>query len=177
MKHLTEEDLAGLFDTPIFRAIGEVADQLGLHCYAVGGYVRDLFLDRPSKDIDCVVVDPRCSTSADSQLTLNSQLSISNDGPGIRVAKALGKRLGQGAHVSVFRNFGTAQVKWKDQEVEFVGARRESYSRDSRKPIVEDGSLEDDLDRRDFTINALAYCLTSEGLVDGKRLVDRFGGL
>jgi len=178
MKHLTEEDLAGLFDTPIFRAIGEVADQLGLHCYAVGGYVRDLFLDRPSKDIDCVVVDPRCSTSADSQLlTLNSQLSTSNDGPGIRVAKALGKRLGKGAHVSVFRNFGTAQVKWKDQEVEFVGARRESYNRDSRKPIVEDGTLEDDLDRRDFTINALAYCLTSEGLVDGKRLIDRFGGL
>ena len=178
MKHLTEEDLASLFDTPIFRAIGEVADQLGLHCYAVGGYVRDLFLDRPSKDIDCVVVDPRCSTSADSQLlTLNSQLSTSNDGPGIRVAKALGKRLGKGAHVSVFRNFGTAQVKWKDQEVEFVGARRESYNRDSRKPIVEDGTLEDDLDRRDFTINALAYCLTSEGLVDGKRLIDRFGGL
>ena len=171
MKHLTEEDLAGLFDTPKFRAIGEVADQLGLHCYAVGGYVRDLFLDRPSKDIDCVVVDPRCSTSADSQL------STPTEGPGIRVAKALGKRLGKGAHVSVFRNFGTAQVKWKDQEVEFVGARRESYSRDSRKPIVEDGSLEDDLDRRDFTINALAYCLTSEGLVDGKRLIDRFGGL
>ena len=171
MKHLTEEDLAGLFDTPIFRAIGEVADQLGLRCYAVGGYVRDLFLDRSSKDIDCVVVDPRCSTSADSQP------STLNEGPGIRVAKALGKRLGKGAHVSVFRNFGTAQVKWKDQEVEFVGARRESYSRDSRKPIVEDGTLNDDLDRRDFTINALAYCLTSEGLVDGKRLVDRFNGL
>ena len=93
------------------------------------------------------------------------------------MAKALGKKLGRGAHVSVFRNFGTAQVKWKDQEVEFVGARRESYSRDSRKPIVEDGTLEVDLDRRDFTINALAYCLTSEGLVDGKRLIDRFGGI
>ena len=144
MKHLTEEDLAGLFDTPIFRAIGEVADQLGLHCYAVGGYVRDLFLERPSKDIDCVVVDPRWSTSTEFQL------STHNEGPGIRVAQALGKRLGRGAHVSVFRNFGTAQVKWKDQEVEFVGARRESYSRDSRKPIVEGGSLEDDLDRRDF---------------------------
>jgi poly(A) polymerase len=129
----------------------------------VGGYVRDLFLERPSKDIDCVVVDP--------QAILNA------DGPGIRLAKALGKKLGRGAHVSVFRNFGTAQVKWKDQEIEFVGARRESYSHDSRKPIVEDGTLEDDLDRRDFTINALAYCLTSEGLVDGKRLIDRFGGL
>ena len=164
MKHLTEEELAHLFNTPMFQAIGEVADQLGLHCYAVGGYVRDLFLDRPSKDIDCVVVDPQQDTSF-------------VDGPGIRVAQALGKRLGRGAYVSVFRNFGTAQVKWKGQEVEFVGARRESYSRDSRKPIVEDGTLEDDLDRRDFTINALAYCLTSEGLVDGKRLVDRFGGL
>ena len=164
MKHLTEEDLSHLFDTPMFHAIGEVADQLGFHCYAVGGYVRDLFLERPSKDIDCVVVDPRRDVSA-------------VDGPGIRVAQALGKRLGRGAHVSVFRNFGTAQVKWKGQEVEFVGARKESYSRDSRKPIGEDGTLEDDLDRRDFTINALAYCLTSEGLLDGKRLIDRFDGL
>ncbi|MBR4644500.1 MAG: HD domain-containing protein [Bacteroidaceae bacterium] len=164
MKHLTEEELAQLFSTPMFQAIGEVADQLGFHCYAVGGYVRDLFLERPSKDIDCVVVDPQQDTSV-------------ADGPGIRVAQALGKRLGRGAHVSVFRNFGTAQVKWNGQEVEFVGARRESYSHDSRKPIVEDGTLEDDLDRRDFTINALAYCLTSQGLVDGKRLVDRFGGL
>ena len=167
MRHLTEEELAHLFNTPIFRAIGEVADQLGLHCYAVGGYVRDLFLERPSKDIDCVVVKASNSPSQGGE----------DDGPGIRVAKALGKKLGNGAHVSVFRNFGTAQVKWKDLEVEFVGARRESYSHDSRKPIVEDGTLEDDLDRRDFTINALAYCLTSEGLVDGKRLVDRFGGL
>ena len=170
MKHLTEEDLSRLFDTPLFRAIGEVADQLGFHCYAVGGYVRDLFLERPSKDIDCVVVDPNCPQKQGANCK-------EQDGPGIRVAKALGKKLGRGAHVSVFRNFGTAQVKWKDQEIEFVGARRESYSRDSRKPIVEDGTLEDDLDRRDFTINALAYCLTSEGLVDGKRLVDRFGGL
>ena len=177
MKHLTEEDLSRLFDTPMFRAIGEVADQLGLHCYAVGGYVRDLFLERPSKDIDCVVVDPHCATVNSQLSTVNCQLSTPTDGPGIRVAKALGKKLGRGAHVSIFRNFGTAQVKWQGQEIEFVGARRESYSHDSRKPIVEDGTLEDDLDRRDFTINALAYCLTSEGLVDGKRLVDRFGGL
>jgi len=170
MKHFTEEDLSHLFDTPMFHAIGEVADQLGFHCYAVGGYVRDLFLERPSKDIDCVVVDP--------QAMFNGQCSMVNgDGPGIRVANALGKRLGRGAHVSVFRNFGTAQVKWKGQEVEFVGARRESYTHDSRKPIVEDGTLEDDLDRRDFTINALAYCLTSEGLIEGKRLIDRFNGL
>ena len=167
MKFLTEEELAHLFCTPMFQAIGEVADELGLHCYAVGGYVRDLFLERPSKDIDCVVVDVSPVPSQGGE----------KEGPGIRVAQALGKRLGRGAHVSVFRNFGTAQVKWKGQEVEFVGARRESYSHDSRKPIVEDGTLEDDLDRRDFTINALAYCLTSEGLVDGKRLIDRFGGL
>ena len=170
MKHLTEEELAHLFNTPMFQAIGEVADQLGLHCYAVGGYVRDLFLERPSKDIDCVVVDPQ-------EIVNGKSTNGRCEGPGIRVAQALGKRLGRGAHVSVFRNFGTAQVKWKGQEVEFVGARRESYSHDSRKPIVEDGTLEDDLDRRDFTINALAYCLTSKGLVDGKRLVDRFGGL
>lgn len=170
MKHLTEEELSCLFDTPMFHAIGEAADQLGLQCYAVGGYVRDLFLERPSKDIDCVVVDPQEIENCKSS-------DRKCDGPGIRVAEALGKRLGKGAHVSIFRNFGTAQVKWKGQEVEFVGARRESYSRDSRKPIVEDGTLEEDLDRRDFTINALAYCLTSEGLVDGKRLVDRFGGL
>jgi poly(A) polymerase len=184
MKHLTEEELAHLFSTPMFKAIGEVADQQGFHCYAVGGYVRDLFLERLSKDIDCVVVDPRtmfndqCSTPEGSRTKCANEVATFNDvGPGIRVAQALGKRLGRGAHVSIFRNFGTAQVKWKGQEVEFVGARRESYSRDSRKPIVEDGTLEDDLDRRDFTINTLAYCLTSEGLVDGKRLVDRFGGL
>lgn len=170
MKHLTEEELSRLFDTPMFRAIGEEADQLGLHCYAVGGYVRDLFLERPSKDIDCVVVDPHKNVNCKSS-------DGKSDGPGIRLAEALGKRLGKGAHVSVFRNFGTAQVKWKGQEVEFVGARRESYSHDSRKPIVEDGTLEDDLDRRDFTINALAYCLTSEGLFEGKRLIDRFDGL
>ena len=162
MRHLTEEDLSHLFDTPLFRAIGEVADQLGLHCYAVGGYVRDLFLERPSKDIDCVVVDPKATVTC--QLSpVNCHLSTVTDGPGIRLAKALGKKLGRGAHVSVFRNFGTAQVKWKDQEIEFVGARRESYSHDSRKPIVEDGTLEDDLDRRDFTINALAYCLRETG--------------
>ena len=106
MRHLTEEELTHLFRTPVFQAIGEVADQLGLHCYAVGGYVRDLFLERPSKDIDCVVVDPKAM--------FNVQCSMFNDdGPGIRVAKALGKKLGRGAHVSVFRNFGTAQVKWK----------------------------------------------------------------
>lgn len=155
MQHHTDEDLSRLLDKPMFHRISETADELGLECYVVGGYVRDLFLGRPSKDIDCVVVGEAPT-------------------PGIRLAKALGRRLGRGANVSVFRNFGTAQVKWHGQEVEFVGARRESYSHDSRKPIVEDGTLEDDLDRRDFTINALAIQL------NGNRfgtLIDRFDGL
>lgn len=151
MRHLTEADLAQLLDAPIFHQIGEAADSLGMECYVVGGYVRDLYLERPSKDIDCLVV-----------------------GSGIRVAEQLATRLGRGAHISVFRNFGTAQLKYKGQEVEFVGARRESYSRGSRKPIVEDGTLDDDLDRRDFTINALAVCLNSARYGE---LVDRFDGL
>lgn len=140
-----------MLDTPIFHQIGEVADHLGMECYVVGGYVRDLFLERPSKDIDCLVV-----------------------GSGIQVAEELAKRLGRGAHISVFRNFGTAQVKNKGQEIEFVGARKESYSHASRKPIVEDGTLDDDLDRRDFTINALAVCLNRERY---GQLVDNFNGL
>ncbi|MDD5971022.1 MAG: HD domain-containing protein [Paraprevotella sp.] len=151
MKHLTDAELAQLLDTPIFHQIGEVADHLGMECYVVGGFVRDLFLERPSKDIDCLVV-----------------------GSGIQVAEELTKRLGRGAHISVFRNFGTAQVKYKGQEIEFVGARKESYSHDSRKPIVEDGTLDDDLDRRDFTINALAVCLNRERY---GQLVDNFNGL
>ena len=151
MRHLTDADLAQLLDAPIFHQIGEAADSLGMECYVVGGYVRDLYLERPSKDIDCLVV-----------------------GSGIRVAEQLATRLGHGAHISVFRNFGTAQLKYKGQEVEFVGARRESYSRGSRKPIVEDGTLDDDLDRRDFTINALAVCLNSARYGE---LVDRFDGL
>ena len=117
----------------------------------VGGYVRDLFLERPSNDIDVVVV-----------------------GSGIQVASALKQKLGRKAHLSVFRNFGTAQVKYRDIEVEFVGARKESYNRDSRKPIVEDGTLEDDQNRRDFTINALAVCLNSERFGE---LVDPFDGV
>ena len=151
MRHLTDADLAQLLDAPIFHQIGEAADSLGMECYVVGGHVRDLYLERPSKDIDCLVV-----------------------GSGIRVAEQLATRLGRGAHISVFRNFGTAQLKYKGQEVEFVGARRESYSRGSRKPIVEDGTLDDDLDRRDFTINALAVCLNSARYGE---LVDRFDGL
>ena len=140
-----------LLSADIFRQIGQTADRLGVECYVVGGYVRDLFLERPSKDIDCLVV-----------------------GSGIELARALGNQLGKGAHVSVFRNFGTAQLKYKGVEVEFVGARKESYSHNSRKPIVEDGTLEDDLDRRDFTINALAVCLNHPRFGE---LVDRFDGL
>lgn len=107
MIELTQEELKQQFSEPIFGQIAETADTLGLECYVVGGYVRDIFLQRPSKDIDVVVV-----------------------GSGIEMAEALGKRLGRGAHVSVFKNFGTAQVKYKATEVEFVGARRESYQRD-----------------------------------------------
>ena len=151
MIELTQEDLRKCLDKPIFRQISQVADGLGLECYVVGGYVRDLFLQRPSKDIDVVVV-----------------------GSGIRMAEALAEKLGKGAHVSVFRNFGTAQLKWRDTEVEIVGARRESYTHDSRKPVVEDGTLEDDQNRRDFTINALAICLNQARYGE---LVDPFGGL
>ena len=166
MRHLSNDDLSKLLDKPMFRRISEMADELGLECYVVGGYVRDLFLERPSKDIDCVVVDP--------SLAEGNNENIENVGPGIRLAKALGRKLGRGANVSVFKNFGTAQVKWHGEEVEFVGARRESYARNSRKPIVEDGTLEDDLDRRDFTINALAIQLNSQHFGE---LIDRFDGL
>ena len=151
MRNLSKEELIQLLDKNIFHLIGETADEMGLECYVVGGYVRDLFLERPSKDIDVVVV-----------------------GSGIALAEALGARLGRGAHVSVFRNFGTAQVKYHGTEVEFVGARRESYSHDSRKPIVEDGTLEDDQNRRDFTINALAVCLNKARFGE---LVDPFDGV
>ena len=166
MRQLTDADLAQILDTPMFHRIGQIADEMGVECYVVGGYVRDLFLDRPSKDIDCVVVRSQLVRDADAEEGLVT--------PGIALARRLGKELGRGANVSVFKNFGTAQVKWHGQEVEFVGARRESYNRGSRKPVVEDGTLEDDLDRRDFTINALAVQLN-----EGKfgHLVDRFDGL
>jgi len=138
MKFLSDADLARLLNKDIFHRISSAADSLNLECYVVGGYVRDLFLERTSPDIDIVVV-----------------------GSGIKVANALCKSLGPKARISVFRNFGTAQVKYKGMEIEFVGARKESYSHNSRKPIVEDGTLEDDQNRRDFTINALAVCLNA----------------
>ena len=151
MRRLTRADLTELLDKRIFHLIGDTADELGLECYVVGGYVRDLFLERPSKDIDVVVV-----------------------GSGIKLAEALGSKLGRGAHISVFRNFGTAQLKYHGEEVEFVGARKESYSHDSRKPVVENGTLEDDQNRRDFTINALAVCLNRARFGE---LVDPFDGV
>ena len=151
MIELTQEELKERLSDKIFHQISETADELGVECYVVGGYVRDIFLERPSKDIDVVVV-----------------------GSGIALAEALAKRLGKRAHLSVFKNFGTAQVKFHHTEVEFVGARRESYQRDSRKPIVEDGTLEDDQNRRDFTINALAICLNKARFGE---LVDPFGGM
>ena len=151
MKQYSDEELAVLLDKTIFHQISDVADKLGMECYVVGGYVRDIFLERPSNDIDIVVV-----------------------GSGIQVASALKQTLGKKAHLSVFRNFGTAQVKFCGMEVEFVGARKESYSHDSRKPVVEDGTLEDDQNRRDFTINAMAICLNNDRFGE---LVDPFGGL
>jgi putative nucleotidyltransferase with HDIG domain len=155
MKLYSDEELAGILDQDIFHQISQAADRLGLECYVVGGYVRDIFLERPSNDIDVVVV-----------------------GSGISVAEELKRMVGRKAHLSVFKNFGTAQVKFREKgveyEVEFVGARKESYSHDSRKPIVEDGTLEDDQNRRDFTINAMAICLNKDRFGE---LVDPFNGL
>ena len=151
MRILTDSQLAQILDQDIFHKISEAADSLHLECYVVGGYVRDLFLERPSNDIDVVVV-----------------------GSGIEVASRLKAILGRKAHLSVFRNFGTAQVKCGPLEVEFVGARKESYSHDSRKPHVEDGTLEDDQNRRDFTINAMAVCLNHDRF---GQLVDPFDGV
>ena len=144
-------DLKDKFSGNIFATISQVADEMQLECYAIGGYVRDIFLHRPSKDIDIVTV-----------------------GKGIELAEAIARKLGKGAKLSVFKNFGTAQIKYKDLEIEFVGARKESYQRDSRKPIVEDGTLEDDQNRRDFTINALAVCLNKNRFGE---LLDPFNGL
>lgn len=138
-------------DNEIFHLIGDVADELGREAYVVGGYVRDIFLKRCSTDIDFVTI-----------------------GSGIEMAQKVSERLGKKSHLSVFATYGTAQVKWKNLELEFVGARRESYSRDSRNPIVEDGTLDDDQKRRDFTINAMAICVNSSRFGE---LVDPFNGI
>lgn len=149
--YLDQEKIERYFSGKIFDIISETADSMNLECYAIGGYVRDIFLYRPSKDIDVVTV-----------------------GKGIDLARAVADKLGKGTKLSVFHNFGTAQIKYKNIEVEFVGARRESYERGSRKPFVEDGTLEDDQNRRDFTINALAVCLNKQRFGE---LLDPFGGL
>ena len=139
----------GFLDHKIFSIVSEVAAEKGVRAFVIGGYVRDCFLGRPSKDIDIVV-----------------------EGSGIEIAEAVGERVH--SNVSVFKNFGTAMLRYKGIEVEFVGARKESYNRNSRKPVVEDGTLEDDQLRRDFTINAMAFSLQKE---DFGALVDPFGGI
>ena len=235
MKLYSDEELAEILDQEIFRQISAAADRLGVECYVVGGYVRDIFLERPSNDIDVVVVGKPHPQPPSPTGEKPHPLAPSPTGEGekrvsvgIAVAKELKRMLGRRAHLSVFKNFGTAQVKvsrgrlkveglkvegggrtpegqeqisfnpppstlhqsGQEQisfnpqpstlnpndflEVEFVGARRESYSHDSRKPIVEDGTLEDDQNRRDFTINAMAICLNKERFGE---LVDPFNGL
>ncbi|MBR6195508.1 MAG: HD domain-containing protein [Prevotella sp.] len=169
MKLYSDEELAEILDQEIFHQISAAADGLGVECYVVGGYVRDIFLERPSNDIDVVVVGKPHPLAPSPTGEGEKHVSV-----GIAVAKELKRMLGRKAHLSVFKNFGTAQVKMGDEEVEFVGARRESYSHDSRKPIVEDGTLEDDQNRRDFTINAMAICLNRDRFGE---LVDPFNGL
>ncbi len=136
---------------PVFGIISEEADRLGQSCFVIGGFVRDLFLHRQSEDIDIVTL-----------------------GSGIELARKVAGRLGSGTPVNVFKTFGTAMIKWGHLDIEFVGARKESYHRDSRKPVVEDGTLEDDQKRRDFTINALAICLNHDRLGE---LADPFDGV
>lgn len=144
-------NISSKIDTPLFRRIGEVADGEGQQCYVVGGYVRDLFLQRHSKDIDFVTV-----------------------GSGIGLAKKVAEAFGRKSHCNYFPKFGTAQVLVHGMELEFVGARRESYRADSRNPIVEDGTLDDDISRRDFTINAMAISVNAGSFGE---LVDRFNGV
>ena len=140
-------------DKKVFEIVGRAADNLGLPCYAVGGYVRDLMLERHSKDIDFVAV---------------------GQGSGIAIAREVASIYGRKANVSVFKTYGTAQVRFGSLELEFVGARKESYRRESRNPIVEEGTLEDDISRRDFTINAMAISVNADSFGE---LVDRFGGV
>ncbi len=144
------EEMRDKIDKPVYHLVGEAADKLGRDCYVVGGYVRDLMLGRHSKDIDFLTI-----------------------GSGIEVAQEVAGRL-KGSHLAVYRNFGTAQVKNRKYELEFVGARKESYDRNSRKPVVEDGTLEDDISRRDFTINAMALCVNSNRFGE---LVDFYDGV
>ena len=145
----------GYLDKPIFGIVSAAAEELGVRAFVIGGYVRDCFLGRPNDDIDIVV-----------------------EGSGIQLAEAVAAKIEEKerrhCNVSIFKTFGTAMLKWHGAEIEFVGARKESYRHDSRKPIVEDGTLEEDQERRDFTINAMAFSLQKE---DYGALVDPFGGI
>lgn len=146
-----DNNYAKYIDKKLFNVISGQANELGFETYVIGGYVRDLILQRPSKDIDIVTI-----------------------GSGITLAKKVAKNINRNIKVNVFKNFGTAQFKYNGTELEFVGARKESYRKDSRKPVVEDGTIEDDQNRRDFTINALAIGLNSNNFGS---LVDPFGGV
>lgn len=148
---ISQEEIRSNLNKDIFRLISQTADEMNLECYLIGGYVRDFFLYRRSNDIDVVTV-----------------------GKGIELAEAVAKRLGRNTRINVFKTFGTAQIKYKNYDIEFVGARKESYRLDSRKPVVEDGTLEDDQKRRDFTINAMAFCLNKERYGE---LIDPFNGM
>ena len=147
----SREEIQAHLNRKIFKIISQVADEMQTECYVIGGFVRDFFLYRPSKDIDIVAI-----------------------GSGVKLAENVAKKIGRNSQITVFKNFGTAQLKFNDFEVEFVGARKESYNRDSRKPIVEDGTLDDDQKRRDFTINAMAFCLNGGRFGE---LLDPFNGL
>ena len=136
---------------PVFKIISECSDEMNIQSFVIGGWVRDLLLNRPCKDIDIVAI-----------------------GSGIDLARHVSKKMGNEFQVTVFKNFGTAQIKYHDYEIEFVGARKESYRSESRKPIIEDGTLEDDQNRRDFTINALAISLSSKNYGE---LIDPFSGI
>ncbi|HXA01281.1 MAG TPA: poly-A polymerase, partial [Cytophagaceae bacterium] len=135
----------------VFEIIAQSSAELNIESYVIGGFVRDLMLERNSKDIDIVCV-----------------------GSGISLAERVAKNIHKDVQVTTFKNFGTAMLRFDDWEIEFVGARKESYNRDSRKPIVEDGTLEDDQNRRDFTINAMALSLNKKSYGD---LLDPFGGM
>ena len=149
--NISRDEIQAHIDTPLLRLISRTADEMQLDCYLIGGYVRDFFLYRPSNDIDVVAI-----------------------GKGTDLASAVARKLGRETHLTLFKNFGTAQIKHKEYEIEFVGARKESYRSDSRKPIVEAGSLEDDQRRRDFTINAMAFCLNGDRFGE---LLDPFNGI
>lgn len=151
MMKTTPENLRKKLQNPIYSIVEKVADQMNLTAYAVGGIVRDIFLNRTSKDVDILVV-----------------------GSGIELAKAVAKEISSKCEVNVFKNFGTAQIVFNGEMIEFVGARKESYNKDSRKPIVEDGTLFDDISRRDFTVNAMAIAINGP---ERGQLIDYYNGL